>query len=259
VSEAASVASRAGAGRTIPVLWAVFTRELAGYFATPVASVFIVIFLFLNGVFTFQIGEFFKGGQADLRAFFNFHPWLYLFLIPSVSMRLWAEERKSGTLELLMTLPVPMASAVVGKFLAAWAFCGIALALTFPIWITVNYLGRPDNGAILAGYIGSYLMAGGFLAIGSCVSAMTKNQVIAFILSVVVCFLFMIAGYQPVMDAVSGWAPQSVVDTIARFSFLTNFSNIAKGVLDLRDLIFFASLIAVFLLGTAAVLEIKKA
>lgn len=252
-------AAAGGAGRTIPALWAVLKRELAGYFATPVAYVFIVIFLFLTGIFTFQIGNFFEGRQADLRSFFNFHPWLYLFLIPAVSMRLWAEERKTGTLELLMTLPVPMFSAVVGKFLAAWLFCGIALALTFPVWLTVNYLGEPDNGAILAGYIGSFLMAGGFLAIGSFVSAMTKNQVIAFIISVLVCFLFMIAGFQPVMEAVSGWLPQAVVDTIARFSFLTNFTNIAKGVLDVRDLVFFFSLIAVFLLGTAAMLEWKKA
>ncbi len=237
---------------------AVLKRELAGYFATPVAYVFIVIFLFLTGIFTFQIARFYEAGQADLRAFFNFHPWLYLFLIPAVSMRLWAEERKAGTLELLMTLPVPMFAAVLGKFLAAWAFCGIALALTFPIWITVSYLGSPDHGTILAGYIGSWLMAGGFLAIGSCVSATTKNQVIAFVVSVVVCFLFLIAGYEPVMDAVSGWAPQSVIDTVARFSFLTNFSNIAKGVLDARDVIFFTTLIGLFLLGTACVLELKK-
>jgi ABC-2 type transport system permease protein len=238
--------------------WAVFKRELAGYFATPVAYVFIVIFLFLTGIFTFQIGGFFEAGQADLRSFFNFHPWLYLFLIPAVSMRLWAEERKAGTLELLMTLPVPIFSAVLGKFLAAWAFCGIALALTFPIWVTAEYLGAPDHGTIIAGYLGSFLMAGGFLAIGSCISATTKNQVIAFVISVVVCFLFLIAGYQPVMEAISGWAPQSVIDAIARFSFLTNFSNIAKGVLDLRDVIFFITLIGAFLLGTACVLELKK-
>ena len=173
----------------------VFRRELRSYFATPVAYVFIVIFLMLTGVFTFYLGGFYEREQADLRPFFNFHPWLYLFLVPAVAMRLWAEERKSGTIELLMTLPVSPLQAVVGKFLAAWAFIGIALLLTFPIWITVNYLGDPDNGVILSAYTGSFLMAGGFLAIGSCISATTRNQVIAFVLTVVVCFGFLLAGF----------------------------------------------------------------
>jgi len=237
----------------------VFKRELAGYFATPVAYVFIVIFLVLTGIFTFQLGNFFERGQADLRPFFDFHPWLYLFLIPAISMRLWAEERKSGTIELLMTLPIARAAAVLGKFLAAWAFAGVALVMTFPVWITCNYLGDPDNGAIMTGYIGSFLMAGGFLAIGACISASTKSQVIAFILSVVACFLFLLAGFPPVTDFLSGWAPPSIVETVASFSFLSRFDSIAKGVIDLRDIIFFASLIAVCLVLNGVILEAKKA
>jgi ABC-2 type transport system permease protein len=240
-------------------LWAIFKRELGGYFVTPLAYVFIVIFLLLAGIFTFSMGGFFEAGQADLRAFFNFHPWLYLFLIPAVSMRLWAEERKAGTVELLMTLPVPLWAAVLGKFLAAWVFCGLALALTFPIWITVNYLGNPDNWVIFAEYLGSLLMAGGFLAIGSCVSALTRSQVIAFVLSVVICFGFLVAGFPPVMDVFRGWAPQFLVDQIARFSFLTNFDSISRGVLATRDLLFFVSLIALCLYANSVVLEAKKA
>jgi ABC-2 type transport system permease protein len=238
---------------------ALFRRELQSYFATPVAYVFMVIFLMLMGAFTFYLGNFYDRGQADLQPFFGFHPWLYLFLVPAIAMRLWAEERKSGTIELLMTLPITPLQAVLGKFLAAWAFAGIALALTFPVWITVNYLGDPDNGAILAGYIGSLLMAGGFLAIGSCLSAVTRNQVIAFILTVVVCFGFLLAGFPLVLDAFSGWAPQLVVDGIASLSFLTHFSAISKGVIDLRDLIYFALLMAAFLYANTIVLAWKQA
>jgi ABC-2 type transport system permease protein len=245
--------------RFLPRTWAVFKRELGGYFATPVAYVFIVIFLLVTGVFTFQLGNFYENNQADLRAFFTFHPWLYLFLIPAISMRLWAEERKQGTLELLMTLPIPMAASVIGKFLAAWAFAGIALLLTFPMWITVNYLGKPDNGVILAAYIGSFLMAGGFLAIGSAVSALTKNQVIAFVVTVVLCFGFLISGFPPVMDFFATWAPQAVLDAIASFSFLTHFDLISKGVIDVRDLLYFATLIALCLFATAAIVDLKKA
>ena len=238
---------------------ALFRRELQSYFATPVAYVFIVIFLVLMGTFTFYLGGFYEQGQADLRAFFNFHPWLYLFLVPAISMRLWAEERKSGSVELLMTLPITAWEAVLGKFLAAWAFTGIALALTFPIWITVNYLGDPDNGTILAAYIGSLLMAGGFLAIGSCLSAVTRNQVIAFVISVVVCFGFLLSGFPLVLDAFSGWAPQAIVDAIASLSFLTHFSNISRGVIDFRDLIYFALLIGTFLYANTVVLQWKQA
>ena len=237
----------------------IFKRELAGYFATPIAAVFIVIFLLLAGVFTFYLGNFFARDQADLLPFFNFHPWLYLVLIPALAMRLWAEERRGGTIELLFTLPVTMWEAVVGKFLAAWCFTGIALALTFPMWITVNLLGDPDNGVIVAGYIGSLLMAGGFMAIGSCVSALTKNQVIAFVISVVVGLGFVLSGFPLVLDFFSGWAPQFFVDLISSFSFLTHFNAISKGVIDLRDLVYFLSLIGFWLFATTLILEWKKA
>ncbi len=235
------------------------TRELASYFATPLAYVFIVIFLALANLFTFFLGGLYERGQADLAPFFNFHPWLYLFLIPAISMRLWAEERKTGSIELLMTQPITLWEAVLGKFLAAWVFTALALALTFPVWITVNYLGDPDNGTIFAAYIGSFLLAGGFLAIGSCMSALTRNQVIAFILGVVACFVFLLAGMPFVLAVFSGWAPQPVVDAIASLSFQTHFDSIAKGVLDIRDLLYFAMLVGFFLLATAIALELRKA
>lgn len=241
------------------IVAALFRRELRSYFATPVAYVFIVIFLVLMGTFTFYLGGFYERGQADLSAFFNYHPWLYLFLVPAIAMRLWAEERKTGSVELLMTLPVTAWQAVLGKYLAAWAFTGIALVLTFPVWVTVNYLGSPDNGAILAAYVGSFLMAGGFLAIGSCLSATTKNQVIAFVLTVVACFGFLLAGFPLVLDIFSTWAPQVIVDGIASLSFLTHFSNISKGVIDLRDLVYFSLVIAVFLYANTIVLQWKQA
>jgi ABC-2 type transport system permease protein len=241
-----------------PIL-TVFQRELRSYFATPVAYVFIVIFLLLSGSFTFYLGGFYQRGQADLTPFFNFHPWLYLFLVPAVAMRLWAEERKTGTIELLLTLPITMWQAVLGKFLAAWAFVGIALALTFPIWITVNYLGDPDNGVIVTSYLGSFLMAGAFLAIGSCISATTRNQVIAFILTVVVCFLLLLAGYPLVLDFFRSIAPQGVVDAISGLSFLTHFDAISKGVIDLRDLVYFALTIGFWLYANAIVIDLKKA
>ena len=237
----------------------VMKRELASYFATPVAYVFIAIFLILAAAFTFYIGNFFDRSQADLTSFFTFHPWLFLFLVPALSMRLWAEERKSGSIELLMKLPIEPWQAVLGKFLAAWLFTGIAIALTFPIWITVNYLGQPDNGVIFAAYVGSFLMAGGFLAVGSCISATTKNQVIAFILSVVACFLLLLAGFDLVLNFFSGWTPQAVLDAIASLSFLTHFQNISKGVIDLRDLVYFALLIGVCLYANTIVLHLKKA
>lgn len=238
---------------------AVFKREFASYFATPVAYVFIVIFLLLAGAFTFYIGKFYDTNQADLLPFFTYHPWLYLFLVPAVSMRLWAEERKSGTIELLLTLPLTMWQAVLGKFLAAWAFVGIALALTFPIWLTVNYLGSPDNGVIFASYLGSFLMAGAFLAIGSCLSACTRNQVVAFILTVVVCFVFLLAGHPLVLDAFGAVAPQGLVDAVSGLSFITHFASIAKGVIDLRDIVYFLLTIAFWLYASAVVIDFKKA
>jgi|TARA_Y100000310_G_scaffold100587_1_gene98433 ABC-2 type transport system permease protein len=237
----------------------IFRRELASYFSTPLAYVFIVIFLALAGTFTFYIGSFFARGQADLESFFYFHPWLYLFLIPAVAMRLWAEERKTGTIELLMTLPVTVAQAVIGKFLAAWFFIFIALGLTFPIWITVNYLGNPDNGVIFASYFGSLLMAGAFLAIGSCVSGATKNQVIAFIMAAAVSFLFLMSGLDLVVDFFRGWLPGFLVDAIASMSFLNHFTAITRGVIDLRDLIFFGSLIALSLFVNVMLIDLKKA
>lgn len=237
----------------------VFRRELVSYFATPLAYVFIVIFLVMAGALTFYVGGFFERGQADLQTFFNFHPWLYLFLIPALSMRLWAEERKTGTIEMFLTLPITTAEAVLAKYLAAWAFTGIALALTFPFWITVNYLGQPDNGVILASYIGSFLMAGAFLAIGSAISALTKNQVIAFVLSAVVCFLFTASGSPIVLGPVQGWVPGGLVQTIASMSFLSHFAAITRGVVDLRDLIFFGSVIGVFLFANTILVELKKA
>ena len=233
-------------------------RELAGYFATPVAYVFIVIFLLLASAFTFYLGGLYERGQADLAPFFTFHPWLYLFLVPAIAMRLWAEERKSGSIELLMTLPITRFEAVTGKFLAAWVFAGIALLLTFPMIITVNYLGEPDNGAIFTGYFGSWLLAGSYLAIGSCMSALAKNQVIAFILAVSACFLFIVSGFPMVLDALS-WAPQWLLDAVASLSFLTRFDAISKGVIDLRDLLYFISLMAAWLAATAIVVDLKKA
>jgi ABC-2 type transport system permease protein len=256
----------------------ILRREFASYFATPLAYVFIVIFLILAGVCTFSLGGLYESGQADLAPLFRFLPWLYLFLVPAVSMRLWAEERKSGSIELLFTQPVTLWQAVLGKFFAAWLFVGIALALTFPTWITVNYLGNPDNGAVFAGYIGAFIMAGAYLAVGSCMSALTNNQVIAFVLTAVVCFAFALAGYPAVtewsrglFDWVAGWSflgagakdvvqsvGNGVTDGIAGLSFLSHFDNISKGVLALRDLLYFGLVITFFLLSSAVLLEKHK-
>ncbi len=240
-------------------VWIIYKRELSAYFGTPIAYVFLAIFVFLSGIFAFYIGNFFERGQADLQAFFQFHPWLYLFLIPALSMRLWAEERRAGTIELLFTLPVTITEVVLGKFLAAWKFTAIALSLTFPLWITVNYLGDPDNGVILAGYAGSLLMAGAFLAIGSCMSALTRNQVIAFVVSGVVCLGFVLSGFPLVLDFVGAIAPAIVVDAVRSFSFLTRFQAIGKGVLDAGDVIYFVSLIVFWLFVNAVVIEWRKA
>lgn len=237
---------------------AVFRREFQGYFATPLAYVFICIFLFAAGLVTFYWGNWFENGRADLERFFVFHPWLYLFLVPAVAMRLWAEEFKTGTVELLMTLPLPLPALVLGKFLAAWAFSGLALALTFPMWVTVNLLGHPDNGVILASYLGSFLMAGGYLAIGSCLSATTNNQVIAFVLAAVVSFLFTVSGMPIVLNVLSGILPGALLTTMSGLSFLAHFEAIKTGVIDLRDIVFFASLIAAFLAINAILVDLRR-
>lgn len=233
-------------------------RELAGYFATPVAYVFIVIFLMLAGALTFTLGGFFARGQADLGPFFTFVPWLFLFLVPALTMRLWAEERRLGTIELLLTLPLPQWQAVLGKFLAAWAFCAIALLLTFPLVLTVNYLGRPDNGVIAAGYLGCLLVAGAYLAVGAAMSAMTKNQVIAFVLAVAVCFLFAAAGSPIVTEFLSQRIP--LLAEVARgLSITERFNSLTRGVIALRDVVFFLSFMGFFLFVNAVVIDHRKA
>jgi ABC-2 type transport system permease protein len=236
-----------------------FRREFFSFFATPVAYVFIGIFLVLSGVFTFFVGGFYERGQADLLPFFNFHPWLYLFLVPAIAMRSWSEERKSGTIELLMTLPISTWQAMLAKHFAAWAVLGVSLFLTFPLWLTVNYLGNPDNGIIAAAYFGSWLMAGAFLSIGMCMSALTKNQIIAFILSVVVCFVFVVSGSNIVLDAFKSWAPSMLIDVVASFSFLTHFEAMAKGVIALNDLMYFLLVTVCWLFAGLILIEQKKA
>lgn len=239
--------------------WIIARREFASYFASPLATIFLTVFIALTGAFAFYVGGFFERGQADLAPFFQYHPWLFLLLVPAVGMRLWAEERRSGTIELLMTLPISPWEAILGKFLAAWAFIGVALLATLPMWITVNILGRPDNGVILAGYLGSFLMAGAFLAIGSCVSALTKNQVIAFIVSASICFLLVMSGVELVQNVLRAWTPAFVVSAVASLSFLSHCDRLIKGLIDLPSVIFFASLIAFALFANRIIVELKKA
>jgi ABC-2 type transport system permease protein len=238
--------------------WTVARREFAGYFATPVAVVFIVIFLVLQGVLTFNLGNFFDRDQADLTPFFQFLPWVFLLLVPAITMRLWAEERRLGTIELLLTLPLRQSEAVVGKFLAAWAFCAVALALTFPFWITVNVLGKPDNGVIACGYIGGLLVAGAFLAVGSALSAVTKNQVIAFVLALAVCFVFAVASYPVVTDFISHSSPM-LGNFARRISVNERFMSFTRGQIELRDLIYFASFIGFWLFLNTVIVEHRKA
>jgi ABC-2 type transport system permease protein len=236
----------------------IMRRELAEYFATPIAYVVLVIFLGLANILPFVFGQLFERNQADMGPFFYFLPWLYVFLAPAISMRLWAEERRNGTIELLLTQPITLWQAVCGKFLAAWLFVGIALALTFPLWITINYLGNPDNGAIVAAYLGCFFIAGGFLAVGSLASSITRNQVIAFLVGFVFCFMLMIIGFPMVIDLVAGILPQWLLDGIASLSFYSHFENIIKGVLDLRDVLYYALATAFFLLASTVVLESRK-
>jgi len=234
-------------------------RELASYFASPVAYVFLVIFLLLTGFFTFTAGAFFERGEASLASFFMWHPWLYLVLVPAVGMRLWSEERRAGTLELLLTLPIAPWQAILGKFLASWLFLAIALGLTFPVILTVNVLGTPDNGQILAGYLGSLLMAGGYLAVTCMTSAMTRNQVVSFILSVVLLLFLILAGFTPVTDLLVRWASPALVDTVAAFSVMTHFDGFQRGLIDSRDLLFFLSVIGFALFATSVILRNHRA
>jgi len=233
-------------------------RELYDYFATPVAFVFVAIFVGTTGALTFYIGNFFDRNYASLESFFSYHPWLYLLLVPAVSMRLWAEERKSGTIEQLLTLPLTTAEAVLGKYFAACFFCGFALFLTFPMWITVNILGEPDNGVIALSYVASFVLAGSFLAIGMCMSALTRNQIIAFILGAAVCFLFTMSGVDLVLNVFRGWVPEALLDTIASFGFLQRFELLIRGVVSLRDVVFFISLIALWMFATILAVNAKK-
>ncbi len=234
-------------------------RELSGYFASPVAFVFIVIFLLLAGFFTFMVAGFFERGEAGLLAFFSWHPWLYLFLVPAVGMRMWSEERRLGTIELLLTMPVTPWQAIVGKFLAAWAVVGLALLLTFPVVITVNYLGNPDNGVIFAGYLGSFLMAGAYLAISAMTSAMTRNQVVSFIVAVVISLFLILAGWPPVTNMLTQWAPSWFVDGVAAFSVMTHFESIQKGVIDSRVGLYFLSVIVFALFTTGVIIRAHRA
>ena len=237
----------------------VFKRELQGYFATPVAYVFLVIYLILAGVFTWYLGGLYEQDQADLTPFFSFQPWLFLALIPALAMRLWAEERHSGTIELLLTLPISPGQAVLGKFLAAWLFVGVALALTVGEWITVAWLGGPDHGVIATSYLGTLLLAGGFLAIGACLSALTRNQVVAFVLSISIGFLFILSGYPAVLEFAQAVLPEFLVEAVQQMSFLTHFNGLVRGVIDARDVVFFLSLIGVFLFANTIIVDSKKA
>jgi ABC-2 type transport system permease protein len=241
------------------LIWTIAKRELVAYFTSPVAYVFLVIFLLLAGFFTFTAGSFFERGEASLAAFFGWHPWLYLVLVPAVGMRIWAEERRSGTIELLLTMPVATWQAIVAKFLASWLFLAVALALTFPMVVTVNLLGEPDNGIIVAGYLGSFLLAGAYLAVSCMTSAMTRNQVVAFILSVVVCLFLLLAGFNPVTDLLARWASPAFVDTVAAFSVVTHFDGFQRGVIDARDLVFFLSVIGFALFATGVVIRGHRA
>ncbi len=241
-------------------LYIIFKREFASYLHSPIIYVFLIFFLLLNGVFTFKIAGFYERAQADLNPFFMWHPWLYLFLIPAVSMRIWSEERKSGTIELLFTLPVGMFEAMAGKFLAAWLFTTIALCLTFPMVITVMYLGNPDLGVVIAGYIGSILLSGSYLAVGSFFSATTKNQVISFIVTFSTCLVMVLIGFEPFVKYFQDMHfPVWLLEQIAAFSFYTHFMSITKGILDFRDIFYFLSLITLSLYGGALVLENRKA
>jgi gliding motility-associated transport system permease protein len=241
-------------------IWTITKRELGAYFSSPIAYVFIVIFLLLCGFFTFFVGMFFERQEASLvRPFFDWHPWFYLFLVPAVGMRLWAEERRVGTIELLLTMPITAWQAIVGKFLASWLFLALALVLTFPVVLTVNYLGHPDNGVILTAYLGSWLMAGAYLAISCITSALTRSQVVSFIISLVVCLFLILAGFPPVINVLQQLAAPRLVDLVTSFSVMTHFEGFQKGVLDSRDILFFLSVIGFSLFTTSVILRTHRA
>lgn len=237
----------------------VVKRELTGYFGSPVAYVFIVVFLLLCGFFTFYISHFYEVGQADLRAFFEWHPWIFLFLVPAVGMRLWAEERRTGTIEIILTLPITLPEIILGKFIAAWLFIGMALFLTFPLVVTVSYLGDPDMGAVFCSYFGSFMLAGAYLSVGSMSSSLTRNQVISFIVSVIICLFLVLAGWPPVTEIFLGWSPSWLVDVISGFSFMTHFTSMERGVLDLRDLFYYISVIFFMLFSNGVILQNRRA
>jgi ABC-2 type transport system permease protein len=239
-------------------IWSIGKREFKSYFASPVAYVFIVIFLLLTGFFTFNVGRFFDRNEASLAAFFVWHPWLYLFLVPAAGMRLWAEERRSGSIELLLTMPVTAWQAILGKFLAAWAFLGVCLALTFPMILTVHYLGDPDGGVIFTGYLGSFLVAGAYLAVTELTSSMTRNQVVSFITSLVICLFLILAGWPPVTDMFASWGLDWLVRGVAAFSIIPHFDRLQGGLIDTRDLVYFLSIIGFALFSTGVVLRSRR-
>ena len=245
-------------GKAINNIKTIFKRELSGYFGSPVAYVFIVIFLMMLGFFTFYISHFFEAGQADLKSFFQWHPWVFLLLIPALAMRLWAEERRLGTIELILTLPITATEAILGKFLAAWVFIGLSIFLTFPMAITVMYLGDPDVGTIICAYLGSFLMAGAYLSIGSMTSSLTRSQVVSFILAVVICLIFVLAGLSTITGMLAQWAPVWLVDMVMGSSFIFRFSSIERGVLDFNDILYFVSVIVFMLFANGVILQSRR-
>lgn len=240
-------------------IYTIAKRELQSFFGSPVAYVFIVIFLLMTGAFTFIFGQLFERGEASLAMFFTWHPWLYLFLVPAVGMRLWSEEQRMGTMELLLTMPITPWQAIGGKFMASWLILLLALAMTFPVWLTVSYLGDPDHGVIMGGYFGSFMLAGAYLAITSMTSAMTRNQVISFIVSVVICFGLIMIGFPQVTEFLNARLPQGLVNFVTQFGVMPHFEGFQRGVIDSRDLIYFISLMFFSLFTTGVILRGHRA
>ena len=237
---------------------AVFRREIRSYFESPVAYVFMVVFLVLSGFLTFSVTQFYERRVADLQPFFFWHPWVFLLLVPAATMGLWAEERRAQTIELLLTMPITMGQAVLGKFLAAWLFLSMGIALTFPIVLTTCSLGDPDLGVVACGYIGSFLLAGAYVSVGMLTSAMTRSQVIAFVLSLILCLLLVVAGWPPVTNFFVQWAPNWLVETVAAFSFMPHFESLQRGVLDFRDVAYYLSVMVFMVMATHVVLDNRK-